>query len=232
MLPLSYILLSLIMIALIFFTIHKVHLSAGISAKKAMQKAAYILIIWLTYLFMLSTTKFLQGTELPPRLPLFLFVPIAIFTLIYCIRASKSEWIKYLKLTDLTYPQSFRIFVELILLYTFYANLIPMEATFEGYNFDVLMGVSAPFVAYFAFKKPKINITFAYFWNILGILMVLFVAFIIGTAFFNPMIWGSKISLVDPRFVTLPYLLIAGFLAPLAIFMHALSIVKIKSLKV
>lgn len=230
MLPLSYIFLSLVMIGLILTTIIKVHKRAKIVPKKAVVKAAYILVLWFGYLLLLSATGFLKSAELPPRIPLFLFLPFSMFTLIFCLRAAKSEWIHFIKLSDLTYPQSFRILVELILLYTYLNGIIPKEATFEGLNFDILMGISAPLMAYFAFRKPKVNLKIAFAWNILGVLMILFVAFIIGMSLYNPSIFGYKLSPVSGKFVELPYLLIAGFLAPLAIFMHALSLAKIVNL--
>ena len=92
------------------------------------------------------------------------------------------------------------------------------------------MGISAPFIGYFLFRKPTFNLKIAIAWNILGIGMILFVAFIIGTAFYNPSIWEQSQTMVTKEFLGLPYLLVAGFLAPLGIFGHALSLAKIESL--
>ena len=231
MLALSYYLLSLIMLALIFSVVYQLQKKRDKNPKKAIQHAALILVIWFTYLFNLSLSGFLTDLQLPPRLPLFVFLPFALFTFLFYRKTIRSNWIKDFPLAWLTYPQSFRIFVELILLYTFYKGIIPKEATFEGLNFDVLMGISAPFMAYFFFRKYSINKDVAVFWNILGILMILFVAFIIGTSFYNPSIWGHDEVMVTLYFVQFPYLLVAGFLAPLGIFMHVLSLAKIGSMK-
>lgn len=230
MLTLSYYLLSFIMLSIIIFVVIQLQKKRGINPRKALQHTSLILAIWFSYLVYLSNTGFLTELQLPPRLPLFVFVPFAIFSIVFYRKAIRSKWIKDLPLTWLTYPQSFRIFVELILLYTFYEGIIPKEATFEGLNFDVLMGISAPFMAYFIFRKPNFNKGLALFWNTLGILMILFVAFIIGTSFYNPKIWGQDEVMVALDFVQFPYLLVAGVLAPLGIFMHVVSIAKIKSM--
>jgi hypothetical protein len=117
--------------------------------------------------------------------------------------------------------------VELLLLYTFYAGIIPKAATLEGLNFDVLMGISAPFVAYFVVRKNGSR-AIQYLWNLLGIGMVLFVAFIIASSLYFPKIWGSEIPLVSLKFVEMPYILLAGFLAPMAIFMHVLALAQLR----
>ena len=144
-------------------------------------------------------------------------------------RASKnSSVIKAIPNTWPVYFQSFRIIVELILLYTFYAGIIPESATFEGLNFDVLMGGAAPFVAYHLVRQNKSK-NLLYFWNFLGIGMVLFVGYIIASSIYFPQTWGSDVPLVDMKFIEMPYLLLAGFLAPLAIFMHVVSLIQLRS---
>lgn len=231
MLSIFYYVLSLIMVILLVWTVYQIQKKRGLKPTTAIQYLMLILVIWFSYLFNLSLSGFLTELQLPPRLPLFIFLPFAIFSIIFYRRAVKSTWIKHIPLHWLAFPQAFRILVEILLLYTFYAQIIPKEATFEGLNFDVLMGISAPFVGYYLLKNPNPSMKFATFWNILGILMILFVAFIIGSSFYNPQIWGHDTMMVSTDFVKFPYLLVAGFLAPLGIFMHIISLAKIKSLQ-
>ena len=115
----------------------------------------------------------------------------------------------------------------MLLLYTFYAGIIPQSATFEGLNFDVLMGISAPFVAYFLVQQNASR-GVLYLWNILGIAMVLFVGYIIASSMYFPQTWGSEVPIVSMKFIEMPYLLLAGFLAPLAIFMHIVSLIQLR----
>ncbi len=126
------------------------------------------------------------------------------------------------------YFQSFRILVELLLLYTFREGIIPISATFEGLNFDILMGISAIPMGYFVFRKKEFNLILAKAWNILGIGMILFVALIIGTSLYFPALWGNNPVLINGEFMLFPYVLVPVLLAPMAIFMHIVSLRQLK----
>lgn len=189
--------------------------------------AVSFVIGWLLYLSILSLTGILKDLNLPPKFPLLIFLPLLIGFVVFYRRSKNSRVIKAIPKVWPVYFQSFRIVVELMLLYTFYAGIIPQSATFEGLNFDVLMGVSAPLVAYFLVgqsKSKKLQVV----WNVLGILMVMFVGFIIATSMYKPDVWGSEVPLMSMAFIEMPYLLLAGFLAPLAIFMHLVSLIHLR----
>ena len=202
----------------------------AIPAKERSKKfivAAGFVFGWLAYLVILTFTGVLKDLNLPPKFPLFIFAPLVIGFIVFYRRSINSAVVKAIPDVWPIYFQSFRIAVEFLLLYTFYAGIIPESATFEGLNFDVLMGISAPFVAYFVVRKNGSR-SLQYFWNLLGIAMVLFVGYIIATSMYFPQNWGSEIPLVSFEFIDMPYLLLAGFLAPLAIFMHVVSLVKLR----
>lgn len=230
MLPLIYIVFTSIVILIILLAYRKVLHTMAIPARDRSRKfvvAAGFVIGWLIYLTVLSISGVLRDLNLPPKFPLLIFLPLLIgFTMFYR-RSKNSRVIKAIPKVWPVYFQSFRIVVELILLYTFYAGIIPQNATFEGLNFDVLMGVSAPLVAYFLVGQNKSKIL-QFVWNVLGILMVMFVGFIIATSMYKPDIWDSEVPLVSMTFIEMPYLLLAGFLAPLGIFMHVVSLIHLR----
>tara|TARA_A100001011_G_C13908717_1_gene674141 strand:- start:231 stop:452 length:222 start_codon:yes stop_codon:yes gene_type:complete len=58
-------------------------------------------------------------------------------------------------LVSLTYIHLIRIPVELVLWWLSSYDLIPLALTFEDQNFDILAGISAPFVAVFLIGKHK-----------------------------------------------------------------------------
>lgn len=182
---------------------------------------------WIVYLSIMSFTGILKELSLPPKFPLLIFLPLVIGFLIFYRKSRDSPAIKAIPDVWPVYFQSFRVVVELLLLYTFYAGIIPQSATFEGLNFDVLMGVSAPFVAYFLVRQNASK-GVLYLWNILGIGMVLFVGYIIASSIYFPQNWGSEVPIVSMKFIEMPYLLLAGFLAPLAIFMHIVSLMQLR----
>ena len=49
--------------------------------------------------------------------------------------------------------QSFRIIVELLIYGAFLEGVFPQRATFEGLNFDILVGISAPVIGWLILKK-------------------------------------------------------------------------------
>lgn len=230
MLPIIYIVFTIIVILIILLAyrkiLHKMAISARERTKRFMVATGFVLG-WLAYLFIISLTGILKDLNLPPKFPLLIFLPLLIGFVIFYRTSKDSSVIKAIPDTWPVYFQSFRIIVELILLYTFYAGIIPESATFEGLNFDILMGLSAPFVAYILVlrngSKPLL-----YLWNILGIVMVVFVGYIIASSMYFPQTWGSEVPLVSVKFIEMPYLLLAGFLAPLAIFMHLVSLIQLR----
>ncbi|PHR17406.1 MAG: hypothetical protein COA38_20800 [Fluviicola sp.] len=231
MLPIIYIVFTGFVILIILLAyrkiLHKMAIPARERSKKFMIATGFV-FGWLAYLFIISLTGTLKDLNLPPKFPLLIFLPLLIGFLIFYRSSKNSSVIKATPKTWPVYFQSFRIVVELILLYTFYAGVIPESATFEGWNFDVLMGVSAPFVAYL-FVRQKGSKGLLYLWNVIGIGMVLFVGYIIASSMYFPQTWGSEVPLVNMTFIEMPYLLLAGFLAPLAIFMHVVSLIHLRN---
>ncbi|WP_190810375.1 hypothetical protein [Flagellimonas sp. S3867] len=120
--------------------------------------------------------------------------------------------------------QSFRAVIEVLFYFTFLNEILPVQVTFEGANYDVLIGLSAiPMAVYAHRANPSKQILLA--WNIIGILVVLFAAFIFITSFYFPTIWGD--AGIPLEFNQFPYLLLPTFLMPFAVFLHVSSIVQL-----
>lgn len=235
MLTAGYFGLSALLFFLIFLGYHKALKMSGMEAKarnKQFSETVLYLSIWVVaYLSSLSVTKILQDTSLPPRFLLLVFVPIIIVLILFYRKNKDNPVLHAMPKSWPVYYQTFRIAVEVLILYTFYKGVLPQTATFEGFNFDILMGISAPFMAYFIFKDPVKHKTLARIWNVLGIFMVLTVAFIVATSIYLPSFWGATEPLVKMEFLAFPYLLLPGFLAPSAIFMHIVSLMQLRENK-
>lgn len=233
MLELAYTGLTVLMIMLILLGYHKA-LKAHFTDKKVRKTKILFLIAalagWFLYLFILSKNEILFDLSMPPRF-LLLLMPFVIFLIVFYMKNKDNQFIQSIPLKWTTLYQTFRVAVEFLLLYTFYKGLIPEQATFEGLNYDVIMGITAPLVAFFMVQEHKKNGVLVYAWNIIGIFMVLFVAFIIATSLYQPQIWGAETPLVKTEFLALPYLLIAGFLAPSAIAMHVVALIQLRGRK-
>ncbi|HMQ48938.1 MAG TPA: hypothetical protein PKA00_15815 [Saprospiraceae bacterium] len=231
MLEFSYFALSTFILLLLLFGNYKlVNLARNSGTGKTYKtpNIAGIIVLWLLYLSALSFSGLLKDYSLPPRFPLLVFLPFAFWTTLFYIRNKNNPIFERLPLQWTTFFQSFRIAVELLLLFTYYKGIIPVEATFEGYNFDILMGISAVLIGFVFANKVARYKRLLVFWNGIGILMVLIVAFIVGTSVYKSELWGYDRPTVSTAFFSLPYLLIPGFLAPAAIFVHVVSFLQIR----
>jgi hypothetical protein len=83
------------------------------------------------------------------------------------------EFIDGLDLKSLTILHTIRIPVELVLFFLFTYKAVPELMTFEGRNFDILSGITAPVVFYFAFIRKQLSRKIILIWNVicLGLLI-------------------------------------------------------------
>ena len=179
--------------------------------------------IWLIYLSVLSYTEVLTDFSLPPKMPLLVVLPIFILIIVSLFKKGTSDFVAATSVSWLIYIQSFRIIVELIIWGAYKEGIVPVETTFEGQNLDIIVGLTAVPLAYYA-KKKKIEPIVLVLWNIASLLILAnTVRLFITTAYF-PAEMMQDGPLVGSEFAKLPYLLIAGFFMPLAIYIHALSL--------
>lgn len=83
------------------------------------------------------------------------------------------RFIESLNIKYLTVIHVVRIPVEIVLLWLFLYKTIPQLMTFEGRNFDLVAGISAPFIYYFGFIKFKLSKKVILGWNILCLVLLL-----------------------------------------------------------
>jgi hypothetical protein len=118
--------------------------------------------------------------------------------------------------------ESFRIVVELFLHQLWLEGLVPRMMTFEGANFDIVIGASAPVVAWLLATR-RMGSRAALIWNVVGILMLLNV--IVRSVLTTPGPTHLITSDFANQAITLfPYTFIPAFLAPLAMLLHLLAI--------
>lgn len=130
--------------------------------------------------------------------------------------------------TPATWPlalQSFRVIVELILFWQWQDGRAPIQVTFEGRNFDMLAGLTAPIIAAVVARQglrawviPAVLV-----WNLLGLGLLANIMFTAATSVPGPM----QIAWPGGAFETLaswPVVWIPAFLAPVAVFLHVVSI--------
>jgi hypothetical protein len=189
-----------------------------------MFRAMLLVIAWLAYIFSMSFTGIFTNFSLPPRIPLFLVLPFLVFLIYFFTSVRFKPVIDQVPLNWPVYFQSFRIGVELLIFISFTKGILPHAATYEGYNFDIVTGLTAPIIGYMLYKNVRGSRTIALIWNIIGLLLLANVVVILNTCAYFPKLWGSGTSLIKPDYGLLPLALLAGIFMPAAVFMHVLSI--------
>jgi hypothetical protein len=123
----------------------------------------------------------------------------------------------------LTLLHTIRIPVEIGLFILCSYQVIPALMTFEGRNFDIIAGLTAPFVYYFGFLKNKLSPRLLLAWNFicLGLL-----ANIVTNAILSAPFPFQQFGFDQPNIALLyfPYVWLAGCIVPLVLFSHLATI--------
>ena len=192
-------------------------------------RTALVLIVWLGYVTWLSIRGVFIAPTLPPRIPLLLVIPAFLFFAYLFMNRLFKNIIINAPPSWPVYFQSFRIVVELLLVCLFMQGILPKSATFEGYNYDIIIGLTAPLVGFFM-GNSKSSHVFLLIWNCAGLVTLAIVVFILqGHAYFFRSLNENE-SILGKGFGQFPYIFLAGFFMPLAVFMHVFSIIKTRQL--
>ena len=156
------IIISLLFVVTAFLTVWMFYKASGNSKPLLMG-----ILAWMLFQATISLTGFYQiSNSIPPRFLLLIGPGIIISILLFVTKWGK-EFIDNLDLKALTIMHSVRIPVEITLYFVYSAGLIPVLMTFEGNNFDIISGITAPLIFYFVFIVKKLNRTALLIWNIL-----------------------------------------------------------------
>ena len=109
-----------------------------------------------------------HSAGLPPRFALLLLPPLILIVRLFLTRRGRA-WLAGLPLGRLTLLHLVRIPVELVLLGLYRAGAVPQLMTFEGRNFDILAGLTAPVVYWLAFRQRQLNRRGLLLWNLLAL---------------------------------------------------------------
>lgn len=189
-----------------------------------------ILVIWLAIQTFIGISGFYTVTDiLPPRF-LLLVLPPLVFILILFATSKGRQFIDSLDTKILVILHIIRIPVELVLFWLFVNNTVPELMTFEGRNYDILSGLSAPVIYYFGFVKKQLNSKMILLWNLicLGLLINIVVLAILSAPF--PF---QKFAFDQPNIAVLyfPFNWLPACIVPLVLFSHLATIRHIIKLK-
>ena len=118
--------------------------------------------------------------------------------------------------------QAFRVVVELAFWRLHWEGVVPVQMTFEGRNFDVLVGLTAPVVAA-GIAAGRVGPRATIAWNLFGLAMLVNAIGTAATSAPGPLHLGWP---GEPftAIAAWPVIWIPALLAPVGIFLHVVSI--------
>lgn len=232
-LELAYLLLSITMV-LVLTMIARHVINRTVEEPKEKKKKLFLvfggLLVWHVYMTLLGISGFLQDFSLPPRFPVLLIAPAFVFTFLFLKKNKDKQWIKEIPTHWLAFYQTFRIAVESLFVWSVTEGVLHSNVTIEGYNYDMVLGLTAPVIGLLVLLNKGRFKTIFKLWNYAGLAVLASVIFMFFTSVFTPSFYSQE--LVFPTyFGAFPYVFVAGFLMPSAVFVHALSLVHLKKTK-
>jgi hypothetical protein len=185
--------------------------------------ALFLLLAWLLLQSFISLSGFYTVTEsIPPRF-LFLVVPPLLFIICLFVTTRGRQFIDRLDVPTLTILHTVRIPVELVLFWLFIYKAVPELMTFEGRNFDILSGITAPVIFYFGYVRKRISNKIILLWNFicLGLLINIVLLAILSAPF--PF---QRLAFDQPNIAVLyfPFVWLPCCVVPLVLLSHLVSI--------
>jgi hypothetical protein len=197
--------------------------------KKKTKAFAFTFIVLTGWLVFSAVVAF-SGTltdfgSTPPKI--FIIVLPAVLLVIYIsISTRVNTLLTVIPASWLVYIQSYRVLVEIVLWLLLLNNIIPVQMTFEGLNYDILIGLSALPVGYYSLSADKWPRIAALLWNFAGLLLVtnIFLVALLSTPSPLRQFFNEPSNTMVAYF---PFVWIAAFIVPFAYLMHVLTIKQI-----
>ncbi len=183
-----------------------------------------VLTLWLAVTGILAFKKFFIETTATPPMFIFAVAPAFIFILIVMVSKKGHAFTNTLDVRQLTLLHIVRIPVEVILYWLAVEKVIPDLMTFEGRNFDIISGITAPVIYFVCFKDSKVlNKKLLLAWNFicLGLLLNIVLHAVLSAPFsFQQFAFGQpNIAVLYFPFVWLP-----SFIVMLVLLSHLVVI--------
>lgn len=193
-------------------------------ATTQMRLVLSILFIWLAAQAVISITGFYyRNTHAQPPAFLLATLPNMLVILVLFITKRGRTFIDGMNLKVLTILHIIRIPVEIVLLWLCMHKVVPQIMTFEGRNFDILSGISAPFIYYIAFRKETYNKWVLLVWNIICLILLIN---IVSIAILSAPFAFQRFGLDQPNIAVLyfPYIWLPACVVPVVLLSHLASI--------
>jgi hypothetical protein len=183
------------------------------------QLLTFLLPFWMILSGFLAAGGFYQHFEIfPPRIFTFAVLP-ALLTIATLFIFFRHSFVEKLSLKTLTLLHIIRLPVEIVLVLLFHAGLVPRVMTFEGWNFDVISGLTAPLVAFFAFRNGQTNKPLLITWNVAAFALLMNIVVIAILSLPSPI---QQLGFEQPNIAVayIPFVWLPALVVPIVLFSH------------
>lgn len=191
---------------------------------------SFLIPFWLFFQAVLALGGFYTNIDgMPPRVSAFALLPCVLIIVLLFIFARRGL-VERLSLKTLTIIHIIRIQVEFVLLWLFQLGLVPQLMTFEGRNFDILSGITAPVIYWLAFRYSKMNRSLLIGWNVVALLLLLNIVVNALLAFQTPF---QKFTFDQPNRAIqfFPFIWLPTVVVPIILFCHLASLWQLLKLR-
>lgn len=158
----------------------------------------------------------------PERVPLAVVPAFVVLAVLFFTQRGR-QWLDGLDVKTLTLLHVVRVPVELTLYWLFTYKAVPEVMTFAGRNFDILAGLTAPVVYYWAFVQKTMPNKWLLGWNIAALLLLVN---IVATAILSLPMPFQQFGFEQPNVGVLyfPFILLPAFVVPVVVLAHLVAI--------
>lgn len=187
------------------------------------KKLLFILLSWSVFQSILAYNGFYLNTQnIPPRF-LLVLLPALLLIVWGLLPGNREDILKDRNRSWSSWLHTIRIPVEIVLFYLFMYGMIPELMTFEGRNFDILAGLTAPIIGLLVWRKKAGN-TVLLAWNVLCLCLV---SFILLNGLLSAELPIQQFGFEQPNKAILyfPFVLLPAVIVPIVIFTHITDII-------
>jgi hypothetical protein len=182
-----------------------------------------VLLTWLALQTAIGLSGFYTVTDtIPPRFLLLVLPPVLLIIGLFTTSKGR-QYIDSLDAKTLTILHTIRIPVEIVLFWLFINKTVPELMTFEGRNFDILAGLTAPVIYYLGYIRNQLDRKVILIWNFicLGLLLNIVVNAVLSAPF--PF---QQFAFDQPNIAVLyfPFNWLPSCVVPLVLFSHLATI--------
>ena len=220
----GFIAVTIVYVGLLIFFVHKALAKSSFTPQRRTRIFFGIIaaiVVWLLFISILAYQQVLSDfSTLPPKFFIVLIIPLVTLLIVTSTDAAR-EILRHIPAQNIIYLQTFRVFVEILLWTLFIENLLPVQMTFEGYNFDILAGLTAPIAGLLVARTQSVALM--RIWNIacLCLLINIVSIAIVSTPVPFRVFMNEPANTIVTQF---PIVWLPGILVPLAYTLHILSL--------